>query len=175
MRHTTLLMSVVAGRANATAGFFCHRSAPLLAATVSTSRRWHGDEKTGDRTKPLDVTWRLPKQHWATIGKEKKTVGYDGQTLMEVAHEHDLPMEAACGGVSACSTCHCMLEDAAMDLFPPATETEDDMIDQAFYPTTTSRLACQLKLSQAKHNGLVVKLPSATRNMAVDGHVAKPH
>lgn len=155
------------------------RSSYLLLAPVARnacdSCRAHS-EKTGDRTKPpLYVTWKLPKQHWDSIGKTKRVPAYEGQTLFEVAQEHELPVEGACGGVCACSTCHVMLEsEKDMKLFPEATDQEEDMIDQAFMPTPTSRLGCQLKLER-KHDGLILELPKATRNMAVDGHVAKPH
>ncbi len=48
------------------------------------------------------------------------------------------------------------------------------MLDQAFGLTPTSRLGCQVELTEAM-DGMTVKLPAATRNFAVDGFVAKPH
>jgi hypothetical protein len=49
------------------------------------------------------------------------------------------------------------------------------MLDQAFGLTSTSRLGCQIKLSKQDHNNMLIKIPSATRNFYVDGHVPKPH
>jgi len=136
-------------------------------ASVLAMRR-HGDI-TGDRTQPLPMTWVLAN------GEEKKVTCYSGQTLLEVATEHDLPVEGACGGVSACSTCHVYLEPSAMSQFGDPTDQENDMLDLAFFPTPCSRLGCQLKVQRGTHDGLRVTLPKATRNMAVDGHVEKPH
>ena len=49
-----------------------------------------------------------------------------------------------------------------------------DMLDQAFGLTATSRLGCQVILTEA-HDNLQLTVPSATRNFYVDGHVPKPH
>ena len=48
------------------------------------------------------------------------------------------------------------------------------MLDLAFGLTDTSRLGCQIK-TVPELDGLVVRIPAATRNFAVDGHVPKPH
>lgn len=80
----------------------------------------------------------------------------------------------ACEGVCACSTCHIILDDDFFDDLEPATEAEDDMLDQAFGLTASSRLGCQIKLTKDMDN-LNIKLPRATRNMYVDGHVPQPH
>ena len=138
-------------------------------AAHSIMVRRHSDHPTGDRTKPLQTTWTLP------TGEVKEITCFDGQTLLEVATEHDLPVEGACGGVCACSTCHMYIGDAHGDSFPEPTDQENDMIDQAFFPKPNSRLGCQLKVKVERHGGMTVELPKATRNMAVDGYVAKPH
>lgn len=60
---------------------------------------------------------------------------------------------------------------------PPLQEPSDDendMLDLAFGLTETSRLGCQV-IAAPELDGLVVRLPSATRNFAVDGHKPKPH
>ena len=67
-----------------------------------------------------------------------------------------------------------MLEDNDLEKFPEAEDKELDMLDLAFMPTPNSRLGCQLVLGK-EHDGMVVRLPKATRNMAVDGYVATPH
>lgn len=142
-----------------------HRSS---TGALHVARRFHG--QTGDRDKPLEVTFTLPD------GTVKEVTAYEGQSLLGVAAEHGLPMEGACAGSCACSTCHVYLEDdEAMELFPEPTDEENDMIDLAFYPEPTSRLGCQLHLKQGKHDGLKVKMPKATRNMYVDGAKVVPH
>lgn len=139
----------------------------LIASSMLTAVRFHGC--SGCRDKPLNVTFALPD------GVQKKVVAYEGQNLLDVAAEHHLPIEGACGGSCACSTCHIYVEDEFVDRFSEPTDAENDMIDQAFFPEPNSRLGCQLTLQQSKHDGLRVTLPKATRNMYVDGAVATPH
>lgn len=77
----------------------------------------------------------------------------------------DLEMEGACGGSCACSTCHVIVEDDVLyDKMEEPSDDENDMLDLAFGLTETSRLGCQVQMSK-ELDGLVVKLPSMTRNM----------
>lgn len=109
-------------------------------------------------------------------GKSTVVTAYHGQNLLDVAIDNHLPVEGACAGSCACSTCHVYLkDDEAMSMFPDLTDDENDMLDLAFYCQPTSRLGCQLTLDQSKHDGIEVELPRATRNMATDGYVPKPH
>ena len=71
----------------------------------------------------------------------------------------------ACGGSCACSTCHVIVEDPEMyDKMAEPDDDENDMLDLAFGLTETSRLGCQVKMSK-ELDGLVIRLPSMTRNM----------
>jgi 2Fe-2S ferredoxin len=87
-----------------------------------------------------------------------------GLSLLEVAHKYDIDLEGACEGSLACSTCHVVIEPEWYDLLPDATEDEEDMLDLAFALTRTSRLGCQIIISE-ELNGLTVRLPAGTRNM----------
>ena len=87
-----------------------------------------------------------------------------GLSLLEVAHKHDIDIEGACEGSLACSTCHVVVDPDWFDLLPDATEDEEDMLDLAIGLTKTSRLGCQIIVSN-ELDGLVVKLPAGTRNM----------
>lgn len=89
-----------------------------------------------------------------------------GLSVMEIAHKHDIDLEGACEGALACSTCHVIVEDKFFDELNEATEDEEDMLDLAFGLTHTSRLGCQIIMSD-ELDGLVVTLPAATRNMMV--------
>ena len=81
----------------------------------------------------------------------------------------------ACECSLACSTCHVIVEDEdVFDALPEASEEEEDMLDLAFGLTETSRLGCQVVL-KPELDGLVVRLPAATRNMYADGHKPQPH
>ena len=98
-----------------------------------------------------------------------------GENLLEAAHHNDIELEGACEGSLACSTCHLIVDDPEMyERIPEACEDEEDMLDLAFGLTETSRLGCQV-VATTELAGLRVRLPQATRNMAVDGFVPKPH
>jgi len=98
-----------------------------------------------------------------------------GINLLEVAHAYDIELEGACEGSLACSTCHVIVEQQAMyEQLPEPDDDENDMLDLAFGLTETSRLGCQI-IAAKELDGIRVRIPSATRNFAVDGFVAKPH
>ncbi|MDP6708734.1 MAG: ferredoxin family 2Fe-2S iron-sulfur cluster binding protein [Alphaproteobacteria bacterium] len=87
-----------------------------------------------------------------------------GLSVMEVAHRHGVDIEGACEGCMACSTCHVIVDAADFERLEAASEDEEDMLDLAFGLTKTSRLGCQIVMSEAL-DGLVVRLPASTRNM----------
>jgi 2Fe-2S ferredoxin len=100
-------------------------------------------------------------------GKELVVDAPLGVSVLEIAHKNHVPLEGACEGSLACSTCHVVIDQAFYDKLKPATEDEEDMLDLAFGLTHTSRLGCQILMSDAL-DGLRVLLPAATRNMMVD-------
>jgi 2Fe-2S ferredoxin len=85
-----------------------------------------------------------------------------GLSVLEVAHKHDVDVEGACEGSLACSTCHVIIDPAWFDKLAKPTEDEEDMLDLAFGLEKTSRLGCQIVMTEAL-DGLTVKLPSAVR------------
>ena len=140
-----------------------HRVPPYVFSVRSHSQRTCG----GD---PVTFTWKgnkLPDGHKTVTARE-------GQTLLEVSREHDIGLEAACEGSLACSTCHCILDARAYATAPVPCEAEEDLLDLAFDLRPTSRLGCQVKVTKDME-GTVVEIPSATRNMAVDGYTPDPH
>ena len=98
-------------------------------------------------------------------GSEKTIEARNGQTILELAHQDDLPLEGACEGSLACSTCHVIVDPEFYDKLDEASEEEEDMLDLAFGLTQTSRLGCQIKMTD-KLDGLRVTIPSATRNIS---------
>jgi len=86
-----------------------------------------------------------------------------GLSVLEIAHKHDVDIEGACEGSLACSTCHVVVDGAWFGKLAKPTEDEEDMLDLAFDLQETSRLGCQLIMTDAL-DGLVVKLPAGTRN-----------
>ncbi|PWR25795.1 ferredoxin family 2Fe-2S iron-sulfur cluster binding protein [Zavarzinia aquatilis] len=90
-----------------------------------------------------------------------------GLSVLEIAHRNKIDLEGACEGSLACSTCHVVIDPEFYATLPEATEEEEDMLDLAFGLTHTSRLGCQIIMSE-ELDGLIVSLPAATRNMMVD-------
>jgi 2Fe-2S ferredoxin len=86
-----------------------------------------------------------------------------GLSVLEIAHKHGVDIEGACEGSLACSTCHVIVDAAWFNRLAKPTEDEEDMLDLAFDLQETSRLGCQIIMTEAL-DGLVVRLPAGTRN-----------
>ncbi len=87
-----------------------------------------------------------------------------GLSVLEIAHKHGIDIEGACEGSLACSTCHVIVDPEWYELLKEASEDEEDMLDLAFGLTQTSRLGCQIIMTE-ELDGLTVRLPQATRNL----------
>ena len=97
-------------------------------------------------------------------GEPLKIDGESGKSLLQIAHKHGVDIEGACEGVMACSTCHLIVDADWYDKLKPASEEEEDMLDLAYGLSVTSRLGCQILMTEDL-DGLVVNLPVETRNM----------
>ncbi|MGO4124178.1 ferredoxin family 2Fe-2S iron-sulfur cluster binding protein [Inquilinus sp. YAF38] len=87
-----------------------------------------------------------------------------GLSIMEIAHKYDVDLEGACEGSLACSTCHVIVEPDWYERLLPAREDEEDMLDLAWGLTKTSRLGCQIIMSD-ELDGLTVRLPGGSNNL----------
>ena len=82
-----------------------------------------------------------------------------GLTVMEGAVKNNVPgIDADCGGACACATCHVYVDEAWRDETGKQSAMEASMLDFAENVEPTSRLSCQIKVSEAL-DGLVVRLP----------------
>mmetsp|Transcript_13362 Transcript_13362/g.37793 ORF Transcript_13362/g.37793 Transcript_13362/m.37793 type:complete len:86 (+) Transcript_13362:1-258(+) len=81
--------------------------------------------------------------------------------MLAVCHDHDIEVEGACGGEMACSTCHMIFDEATFETLPEKEEEEEDMLDLALELTDTSRLGCQVIVTEAME-GITIRLPSET-------------
>ena len=97
-------------------------------------------------------------------GEVTETEGTPGAALLDVAQAAGMPLEGTCEGQMACSTCHVIVAPEWFDKLPPAAEDEEDMLDLAAGVTRTSRLSCQVLLSEAL-DGLEVRIPAESRDM----------
>ena len=94
---------------------------------------------------------------------DKEVQAEPGQRLLDVAWAHRQPLEGACEGVMACSTCHVIVDRSDFEELPPASEEEEDLLDIAAHATRTSRLACQIILTEGMER-LTVRIPSSATN-----------
>ncbi len=94
---------------------------------------------------------------------DKEVEAEPGQRLLDVAWAAREPLEGACEGVMACSTCHVIVDAGHFERLPPATEEEEDLLDLAAHATRTSRLACQIILTEDMKS-LNVRIPPGATN-----------
>ena len=94
---------------------------------------------------------------------DKDVEGKPGERLLDVAWAAREPLEGACEGVMACSTCHVIVDAADFEKLPAATEEEEDLLDLAAHAVRTSRLACQIILDE-QMTSLTVRVPPSATN-----------
>lgn len=129
-----------------------------------------------------DYEWQDPKSEEEVVnityidrnGNKIPVKGKVGDNVLYLAHRYEIDLEGACEASLACSTCHVYVDPNYFDLIPPPVEEEEDMLDLAVFLKNNSRLGCQITLTK-EMNGMILMLPSATRNFYVDGHIPKPH
>jgi 2Fe-2S ferredoxin len=114
------------------------------------------DEETGQTTEvPVDP---------ATFPFGR--LGLDG-SILDIAEQAGVEINHSCGGVCACSTCHVYVTEGGGSC-PPATDDEEDMLDEAPAVTPESRLSCQCVPNGTQD--LVVRIPRWNRNQVKEGH-----
>ena len=93
-------------------------------------------------------------------GKSHTLEVANGLTVMEGAVQNNIPgIDADCGGSCACATCHVYVDEKWFNKLANKESAEEDMLDMAFEPKSSSRLSCQLTVSN-ELDGLVVNMPS---------------
>lgn len=108
---------------------------------------------------------RMPKVIFITGENEEKIVEAPiGLSILEIAHQNEIDLEGACEGSLACATCHVILDEEIYNSLERPSEPEEDMLDLAFGLTHTSRLGCQIIMTE-ELDGIRIRLPSATRNI----------
>lgn len=94
---------------------------------------------------------------------DKEVEAKPGDRLLDVAWAAREPLEGACEGVMACSTCHVIVADEDFEKLPAASEEEEDLLDLAAHATRTSRLACQIIIGDDMKM-LTVRVPPSAKN-----------
>jgi len=94
-------------------------------------------------------------------GTEHVVEADDGYSVMEAAVRNGVPgIEADCGGACACATCHVYVDPTWVEATGKPVDNEADMLEFAIEPQPTSRLSCQIRVSEAL-DGLVVRIPAS--------------
>ena len=121
----------------------------------------HSDRPHGHDVVPVTFFLEDPEGLTGKAIKEWKLMGATGESLLELAMEHGINLEHACGGVCACSTCHVYVEDGMKNL-AESTEAEEDRVEEAPGLQRNSRLACQCVIE--KEGAIRVRVPAWNRN-----------
>jgi 2Fe-2S ferredoxin len=94
-------------------------------------------------------------------GAEHAVEATAGESVMHAAMDNLVPgISAECGGYANCATCHVYVDEAWADRLPAPEEVEEVMIEAAFDVRPTSRLSCQIQVTEAT-DGLIVTLPAS--------------
>lgn len=91
----------------------------------------------------------IPVTFIGADGRATHAEGREGERLLDLAQAHGQPLEGTCGGVMACATCHVIVDREDFARLPPASLEEEVMLDFAEGLAATSRLSCQIILSQS--------------------------
>ncbi|KAH7882882.1 putative YAH1-ferredoxin of the mitochondrial matrix [Phlebopus sp. FC_14] len=180
-RNTRRGLRTSSGKPSLSFSFSLHRSLVLFVAVHQHGNIQRPAPGTGYSAN-VTVSGRLTNVLYSITlhfkdhkGNLIKTIeASEGDDILSLAHEWDIDLEGACEGSIACSTCHIILSPEQYDLLPEPSDDENDMLDLAFGLTDTSRLGCQVHVTK-EMDGMEVRLPSATRNMFVDGKKPTHH
>jgi 2Fe-2S ferredoxin len=91
-------------------------------------------------------------------GKENSIYAENGLSIMEVARDNNLGIEGTCGGSISCCTCHVVVDPDWFSVVGKPDPDEEDMLDLAFGLKPTSRLGCQIEITD-KLDGLRILIP----------------
>ena len=94
-------------------------------------------------------------------GEERQVDLNNGQSIMQGALDNLIEgILGECGGCCSCATCHCYVDDAWLEKVGAPNDMEKDMLDSVVDPKSSSRLSCQIQMSDDL-DGLVVRLPES--------------
>ena len=105
----------------------------------------------------------LPMNKTIEVDPDKIPYGCTGLpgSVLDIALAHGIDIEHTCGGVVACSTCHCIIRKG-FEALQETTDDEEDMLDNAPGLEITSRLSCQAVFPGDED--VVVEIPEWNRN-----------
>jgi len=99
-------------------------------------------------------------------GEKVRVEAASGVNLLALAQSSGMALEGTCEGQMACSTCHIIVAEEWFEKLKVAAPEEEDMLDLAASVQRTSRLSCQIDLTDDL-NGIEVSVPSESRDMQI--------
>jgi 2Fe-2S ferredoxin len=119
-------------------------------------------------TQKYTITF-LPANVTVEVDPEKIPYGVTGRpgSILDIALSHGVDIDHSCGGVCACSTCHCIVKEGDSSL-SEMSDAEEEELSYAPGLTPKSRLSCQAVPDGSRN--LVVEVPSWNRNAVREGH-----
>jgi len=119
-------------------------------------------------TQKFTITF-LPMNVTVEVAPEKIPYGDTGQpgSILDIALANGIDVDHSCGGVCACSTCHCIVREG-LETISEMSEAEDEELSFAPGLTPNSRLSCQ-SVPDGSRN-LIVEIPNWNRNLVREGH-----
>lgn len=127
----------------------------LLLTTAATSKP---AKKAGASSGSIKVTFIKPD------GSKQEVTASIGDSMLEVAHANKIDIEGACGGETACSTCHVYVDPVYFKKLPEVSEAEEDMLDLAAgLKDGQSRLGCQI-FAAKNLDGMVLTMPKEVKS-----------
>jgi 2Fe-2S ferredoxin len=119
-------------------------------------------------TQKYTITF-LPMNVTVEVDPEKIPYGVTGRagSILDIALSHGVDIDHSCGGVCACSTCHCIVREGERSL-SEMSDAEEDELSYAPGLTPKSRLSCQAVPDGSQN--LVVEIPEWNRNVVREGH-----
>ena len=129
------------------------KGSPRIGAT-----RRHGGAAVSSDAPTVSITFIQPDETSRVVQARV------GESLLQTAHRNDIDLEGACEGVCACSTCHLIFPQDLFDSLEDPSEDEEDMLDMAFGLTDTSRLGCQITVTE-NFNEKVITMPKASESV----------
>jgi 2Fe-2S ferredoxin len=97
-------------------------------------------------------------------GETHELEGLDGWRVMEVIRDWGLNIKAECGGACSCATCHVWVDEEWFGKLHEPTDDEEDLLYSTLDKKPTSRLSCQILLSEALDGLKVTLAPSAAKD-----------
>lgn len=98
-------------------------------------------------------------------GIEHELEGIEGWRVMEIIRDYGLPIKAECGGACLCGTCHVYVDPEWVDkLYPKTDDEEDRLMEDAVGVEDSSRLSCQILMSEELDGLRVTMAPGSLKD-----------